>query len=129
MGDMLLTAKQVADQLQVSSRKVKYLPIPIVRLGRNRRYDPRDVARYIEACKCISINEPRARIGGRNSQSKGLGLDEALKLHPEEMPKQLLGASETKLLQLPRQSPRGVRSKSLRLIKPVGGTGSNTAGG
>lgn len=124
----LLTPKEAAEELRCSVRKVKYLPIPIVRLGRNRLYDRKDVARYIEACKCTSTSAPKARFGGRNSTSKGLGLDEALKLHPEETQTQQPDASETRLSQPLKRSPRAALSKSLRLIKPAGGTGSSTAG-
>lgn len=52
---LLLKPQEVAGQVRCSVRKLKDLPIPIVRIGRNRLYDPKDVARYIEACKeCTS---------------------------------------------------------------------------
>lgn len=124
----LLTPKEAADALRCSVRKIKGLPIPIVRLGRNRLYDRKDIARYIEACKCTSTSAPKVRSGGRNLASKGLGLDEALKLHPEETPTPPPAVSETKLSQPPRPGPKAALSRSLRLIKPAGGTGSSTDG-
>jgi len=50
MALALLTPKEAADQIRCSVRKIKYLPIPIVRIGRNRLYDPKDVARYKRPC-------------------------------------------------------------------------------
>ena len=44
-----LTAKEVAEKLRVSKKRVLDLPIPQVRLGpRTIRYLPEDVAAYME---------------------------------------------------------------------------------
>jgi len=43
----LLTAKQVADQLQVKERTVGRLSIPVVRVGGLKRYRQEDVDAYV----------------------------------------------------------------------------------
>ena len=53
----LLTRRQAAAWLSVSERKLLDMtapkgPVPVLRDGRWVRYDPRDLARYIEAAKC-----------------------------------------------------------------------------
>ena len=51
----LLTPKQAAAALAISQRKLWELSncgkIPVVRLGRCVRYDPADLARFVEAQK------------------------------------------------------------------------------
>ncbi len=124
----LLTTEDVAEALGCAVRKVKYLPIPIVRVGRHRRYDPKDVTKYIEACKCLSTSAPTRPIGGRKSPSQGTGLDEALALHPAETPKPSSASSETILPPRHVIGRKARPSSSLRLIRQRGGIGSNTAG-
>jgi hypothetical protein len=82
----LLDTHAVAELLGCSPRKVKYLPIPIVRIGRSRRYDPRDVERYIAACKeePVLSDAPALRLRLRRPASNVMGLEEALRLYPVE---------------------------------------------
>ena len=54
MTKLLLTIDEVAEQLGVCARTVRTLPIRIVRVGRLRRYDPRDVMKFIEGAKVES---------------------------------------------------------------------------
>jgi hypothetical protein len=77
----LWTTKDVAESLGCSERKVKSLPITIVRVGRSRRYDPKDVERYIVSCKEVPASARRPE-GVRRDHSNGIGLDEALRLYP-----------------------------------------------
>jgi excisionase family DNA binding protein len=52
---LLLTPKEAAQALNISPRKLWELSarkqIPVVRIGRSTRYDPVDLARYIQAQK------------------------------------------------------------------------------
>jgi hypothetical protein len=57
----LLTTEDVAEALGCAVRKVKYLPIPIVRVGRHRRYDPKDVAAFNARQKTLSALTPLGR--------------------------------------------------------------------
>lgn len=51
----LMTRQEVADLLKVSRRKIYRLTmtgvLPVVKLGKVARYDPRDVAQLVNSCK------------------------------------------------------------------------------
>ena len=69
----LQTIDESQYELGVCVRTVRSLLIPIVRIGRRRLYDPRDVSRYIEASKCLSSSDRTHRITTRSSLSKSVG--------------------------------------------------------
>lgn len=84
----LLTIGEVSDILRTSERKVRDLAIPVVRIGRKRLYDPRDVDEYVKGQKqCLSSKDPVAAIGKRSSSARASGLAEALARHPAVPPK------------------------------------------
>lgn len=79
----LMTTEEVAKCLGSTTRAVRNFEIPFARIGRLRRYDPRDVKEYIRKLKeCPSSKDPAPRIGIRSSKSAGLGFAEALKQNP-----------------------------------------------
>lgn len=45
----LMTLKEVAEELHVSSRTVQRLPIRFTRVGNRRRYEWADVQKYLDA--------------------------------------------------------------------------------
>lgn len=47
MGE-LMTIKEVARALKVSVKTIRRLPLPFTRVGRQRRYRPRIVEKYLE---------------------------------------------------------------------------------
>lgn len=55
----LLTVKEVCDRLAISDatlyRLINKGEIPTVKIGRSLRFDPADVAAYIERCKGSGI--------------------------------------------------------------------------
>jgi hypothetical protein len=123
--DDLLTLEQVAEKLHCSPRHVRRLKIPIVRIGRIRLYDQRDLKRFVEEHKCLSSSDRAAPTTTRSSSSAAEGLSEALALHPIEMPK---STSENLESRLPERHPRHGRSRRLSpSIKLVEGTGKSTA--
>jgi hypothetical protein len=79
----LLKTEDVADILGVTARKVRDLPIPFIRVGKNRRYHPRHVQAFMsEAVECQSASVKVPRSITMTSSLKVVGLSEALKLHP-----------------------------------------------
>jgi excisionase family DNA binding protein len=59
-GHGLLTVRQVSDLLGICERTAFELTrigkLPAVRIGRAVRYDPVDVAAFIEACKDVGVD-------------------------------------------------------------------------
>ena len=47
-SDLLLTRKEVAELLKVSTKTVERLPIPYLKVGRLPRYRREDVVKYVE---------------------------------------------------------------------------------
>lgn len=75
----LLTIREVADRLRCSTRKVMRLPLPWVKVGASRRYDPSDVEAYLERQKqCPSSDAHGRRTGTVRYKSQVVGLSEAL---------------------------------------------------
>ena len=119
------TIGEVAAYLQFTQRHIRNLPIPFARIGRCRRYDPRDVEAYVQGCKCLSSSAVAPQTGKRNSSSKEIGLLEALARHPGETRS---NSSVRSAISFAAKLPiRGGR-RTLQSIKPAGGTGPNTAG-
>lgn len=58
--EKLWTIKEVADFLQVKVSVVKYWlhtsGMPFVKIGKHYRFDPNDIRKWVESCKC-SKNE------------------------------------------------------------------------
>lgn len=46
----LLTISEVCDRLRACERTVRGLAIPVVRIGRKRLYDARDVCNFADSC-------------------------------------------------------------------------------
>lgn len=88
----LLTVAEVASRLKVSTRTVRRLKLAFVRIGGQRRYDPEDVLRFIEAEKCHCLSAPARRTGTPRSKSAALGLSEALARTTNARPRLTNGA-------------------------------------
>ena len=79
----LLSTEDVAEMLGVSPRKVRDLPIPFVRVGKNRKYHPRHIQNYMqEFLECQSANAKTPRTTITTSSSGVVGLREALRQNP-----------------------------------------------
>jgi excisionase family DNA binding protein len=74
----LLTVGEVAARLKVSTRTVRRLKLAFVRIGGQRRYDPQDVALFLEASKCHCSDAHGRRSGTPRYKSTAVGLSEAL---------------------------------------------------
>ena len=74
----LLTVGEVAARLKVSTRTVRRLKLAFVRIGGQRRYDPQDVAMFLEASKCHCSDAHGRRSGTPKFKSVAVGLSEAL---------------------------------------------------
>lgn len=74
----LLTVGEVAARLKVSTRTVRRLKLAFVRIGGQRRYDPQDVALFLEASKCHCSDAHGRRSGTPKFKSQVVGLSEAL---------------------------------------------------
>lgn len=121
----LLTIGEVSDILRTSERKVRDLAIPVVRIGRKRLYDPRDVDEYVKGQKqCLSSKDPVAAIGKRSLSARASGLAEALARHPAVQPKPSNASLETRLPRKPGRSSSG--PNRAHLMKLVDATGSST---
>jgi hypothetical protein len=117
------TIGEVAAYLQFTQRHIRNLPIPFARIGRCRRYDPRDVEAYVQGCKCLSSNAVAPLSGKPRSSSKAFGLSEALAQAPDVKPSNSNARSEISFGAKLRS--RGGRQLS-PLTRRAGGTGSNT---
>jgi len=81
----LLTVGEVAAILRCSPRTVRRLPIPFVRRGRARLYEPAAVRRYVrESTICPSTDDRERPTTTQTLKSKAVDFYEALRLHPIE---------------------------------------------
>src|SRR5690242_19920048 len=79
MTEQLMTIDDVAVALKVSAKTVKRLKIDFSRIGRQRRYHPRDVEEFRQrALECQSSSDRGRRSTIANSSSRAVGFAEAL---------------------------------------------------
>ena len=76
----LLTAEQVAEMLSTTPRFVRSLVekrlIGHVRIGRSARFDPADVAAYVETRKVLPAGKDGSRAPRRRRRSRGIRFDD-----------------------------------------------------
>lgn len=78
-----LKVTEVASLLRVSVRTARDLPIPFSRVGRQRRYDIRDVEKFMKQnVECPSPVEPHRPVSENSSSYSVVGFSEALKQAP-----------------------------------------------